>query len=241
MSQGTETHEELSIRSVAFYNARTMNYTPPTENDILDITDADYDGGDDDDDDASLAPVPSNIDDGDIEGGTASPQEDTHGDIARPVIDQDEEDQMILNNIQNADDDNCVYNLEELTNYIDTRNLNLRLGRQSSRDGNCLFDSLAYLVTKYEIENVPRCHKLLRRDICNSVTKHPQFPTWMAVHFKRPVVFQLFLENMRRNGTYSDNMGLIVAASAHFLGNDFIRVFGRNPLEASIQNSHIQT
>lgn len=198
-----------------------MNYTPPTENDILDIADADYDG-DDDDDDASLGPVPSHIDDGEIDGETASPQDNIHGDIENPVIDQEAEDQIILNGIQNADANNRVYNLEDLTNQIDTKNLNLRLGRPSSRDGNCLFDSLTYLVKKYEIENVPQCHKLLRQDICSSVTRHPEFPTWMAIHFKRPVVFQLFLENMRKNGTYSDNMGLIIAASAHFLGNNFI-------------------
>ena len=202
-----------------------MNYIPPTENDILDTDDDEGDENDDGmiapaDNDGMIAPADN--DDGDNEERLAgSPTVNFQEDNAIPDIDQDEEDQRILNSIQNADANNRVFDLDELLNHIVSKNLNLRLRRPTSMNGNCLFDSLVDLVEKFEIVNVPRCQNLLRQAICNSMMRHPEFPTWMSLHFKRPVVFQLFLKNMKRSGTYCDNMGLMIAASAHFLGNNF--------------------
>ena len=224
--QGSETHEELSLRSVAYYNARTMNYIPPTPDDILDVDD-DEDGADDEahrdvpEDAEVVGPEPMN---GDGDGHTA-PVLGDEGHLgaeevvtAAPDIDHDEEDNMILNSIQNADQGNRMYSLEALDRHIKAKHLNLRLRRPTSNDGNCFFDTLSDLIEKFQIRNVPQDKDLLRQAICCSFTSHPNFSTWMVDNFKKPVVFQKYISGMKKSGTYTDNMGLIIAVAAHFLG-----------------------
>ena len=226
------THEELSIRSVAFYNARTMGYIPPTPDDILDVDDED--AANDDlpgalPADAELAepqPVdaePVDADDGDanVTGDNPDPGQivtQMVEEVPVPDIDREAEDKLILDGIVNADGDNQVFSVDDLDNHIRDKNLNLRLRRPSISNGDCLFDSLLDLIEKFDIKIVPRERHLLRQAICSSFTRHPQFPTWMQNHFKRPVVFQTYLANMKKTGQYSDNMGLIVAVAAHYLG-----------------------
>ena len=225
-SQGSESHEELSLRSVAYYNARTMGYMPPTPDDILDLDgeDADPPGPLPVVAESEVAePEPAVSENGDA---TVLGDHPDQGQIVTqmevvnpvPVIDPEEEDKLILDGIQNPDQNNRVYSLEDLLNHIKDKNLNLRLRRPSTSNGDCLFDSLEDLIEKFDINSVPRDKNLLRQAICSSFTSHPQFPTWMSLHFKRPVVFQMWYAKMKKTGTYSDNMGLIVAAAAHYLG-----------------------
>ena len=216
---------------MAFYNARTMGYIPPTPDDVLDIDDDDVQAVYDEFhgvvrvvaepvDAEPMDVEPEDAEADDVEDDDADAEAADPGQVPDlPEIDPEEEDKLILDGIQNADADNQVHSLEDLVNYIEAQNLNLRLRRPIRKDGNCLFDSLVDLIEKFDIKTVPRDHNLLRQAICSSFTRHPQFPTWMANHFKRPVVFQMYLENMKKNGIYSDNMGLIVAVAAHFIGN----------------------
>ena len=213
---------------MAYYNARTMGYMPPTPDDILDLDDEDADPPgslpvDVATEVAEPEPVVSENGDATVLGDHPDPgQIVTQMDVVNPVQDQDidreEEDKLILDGIQNPDQNNRVYSLEDLLNHIKDKSLNLRLRRPSTSNGDCLFDALQDLIEKFDIKSVPRDMNLLRQAICSSFTSHPQFATWMSLHFKRPVVFQMWYAKMKKTGTYSDNMGLIVAAAAHYLG-----------------------
>ena len=218
--QGSETHEELSLRSVSFYNARTMNYTPPTENDILDVgddNDVDNDEGYDGDDDSEQqievdTPPPQGL----CERNQESYQNEQEDTVAG--IDQEDPDQAIVDRITEPDDYNQVFEMSDLLKHIKLKKLNLRLRRPTSVDGNCLPDALSDLIEKFDIKSVPRDKHLLRQFICESLVRHPQFPTWMREIFKRPIPFQLFLQKQRKNGQYSDNMGFMVTAAAYSIG-----------------------
>ena len=124
--QGSETHEELSLRSVAYYNARTMNYIPPTPDDILDV--------DDDEDDANDEPHRDVPEDAEVLDPEAMDEGDGHtapvlgdspdlGDAqvvtAAPDVVHEEEDNLILDSIQNGDGSNPVYSLDKLVRHID--------------------------------------------------------------------------------------------------------------------------
>ena len=217
---------------MAYYNARTMNYIPPTPDDILDV--------DDDEDDANDEPHRDVPEDAEVLDPEAMDEGDGHtapvlgdspdlGDAqvvtAAPDVVHEEEDNLILDSIQNGDGSNPVYSLDQLARHIEAKNLNLRLRRPSSSDGNCFFDSLCDLIDKFNIRNVPHDKDQLRQGICCSFTSHPQFPFWMTEIFKKPVVCQMFLSNMKKSGTYTDNMGLIIAVAAQFLGNSQFLTF----------------
>ena len=211
---------------MAYYNARTMGYLPPTPDDILDIADEDTDPPgplpvDAESEVAECEPVVSENGDATVLGdqpvqGQIVTQMDI--DVPVPVSDPEEEDKLILDGIQNPDQNNRVYSMEDLLNHIKDKNLNLRLRRPSTTNGDCLYDSLEDLIMKFDIKSVPRDKDLLRQAICSSFTSHPQFATWMSLHFKRPVVFQMFFAKHKKSGTYTDNMGLVIAAAAHYLG-----------------------
>ena len=200
-----------------------MGYTPPTENDILDsegvdtVSDVVVAGPPDEDSagDAGLSLVAGSVD---------VTQDDPHRDMdenfneENVYVDPEEQDQEMLSLILEPDDNNQSFDLNDLLAHINAKNLNLRLRRPSSTDGNCLYDSLCDLCEKFDIPNVPREKGLLRKAVCNSLTRHPEFPRWMKEIFRKPAVFQKYLATMMKSGQWSDNFGIITAAAAHLIG-----------------------
>ena len=203
-----------------------MNYTPRTENDILDIDEAGYDGdcdndgsndnNDQRDPDVNLDTAPS-VDNSE-ELSERNQITDENQDAAVADTDQEDQDEAIVDQITEPDDFNKVLDLDDLLEHIETKKLNLALRRPTSMDGNCLFDSLCDLIEKFDIKSVPREKQLLRQKICDSMIRHPEFPSWMKEIFKRPVPFQMFLQKQKKNGQFSDNMGFMITTAAFLIG-----------------------
>ena len=192
-SQGEKIHEELSIRSVAFYNARTLGYLPDKTLPELDDVEHDRDN-------------PDVTDDWNIDFG----------------LNEEEQRQTLVQNVLGGQAPPPQLSNLSLDEHIRIRRLSLKKRRPILSDGNCWFDSLDDLLGLYPIAGVPRGHLNIRSYICDRVLALAQTPDWIATHFGDNIsAFKDYLAIMKTSGTYTDDYGIITVATSLILGNKY--------------------
>ena len=191
--QGDKIHEEYSLRSVAFYNARSLGFLP--EKIMMETDDNDLDDGPDVTDDWNLesSGVLNRIDDENcvlqVLGGQEQPP-------PLPLLTLDE--------------------------HIATRGLSLMKRRLTKTDGNCWFDGLDDLLELNPISGVPRGHLRIRSYVCDRVMALPFTSSWITNFFRNSRnAFLHYLDKMKRSGTYTDDFGIITLATSLILGNKY--------------------
>ena len=191
--QGEKIHEEYSMRSVCFYNARSLGYLPETIFPETDDNDADDD--------------PNVTDDWNLESDH--------------VLDRREEEDCVRRVLGGHDQPpRPLIPLLTLDEHISTRGLSLKKRRPSLTDGNCWWDSLDDLLEINPISGVPSGHLSLRSYICDRVMALPLTTSWIRDYFGNSrTAFQDFLDIMKRPESYTDDYGLITLATSLVLGN----------------------
>ena len=245
--QGTPHHKEMSIRSVAFYNSRTLGYVMPDH-----LIPPDPGPENDDDNNNGQEQDVINEDEENNERKCETPR-GFRGDILENESgaslltrleedlvhdDQDKDDdeaniglnddvnasQEVENNrvdrILNDDGGGTLYTMNQLLSHIREKNLPLRPRKVIQSDGNCFFESIQDLAEKFQLP-VPRDKLLLRHLIADSMTSHPEFLTWIQIHFDGEIRdFETVRDRVRQHGHFTDSYGFCTATAAHVLGND---------------------
>ena len=68
-------------------------------------------------------------------------------------------------------------------------------------------------------KSAPTDHLLLRLAVCNTLENHPQSQDWIKSLFRnKKRDWITFMKNNRKKGTYTDNNGIMVIATAQYLG-----------------------
>ena len=250
--QGTPHHKEMSIRSVAFYNSRTLGYVMP---DHLIPPDPGPENDEDDNNNGQEQDV-INEDEENNERKCETPR-GFRGDILENESgaslltrleedlvddDQDKDDDEAnlgrnddvnsvlnasqeasnnrVNRILNDDGGGTLYTMNQLLSHIRQNNLPLRPRKVIQSDGNCFFESIQDLAEKFQLP-VPQDKLLLRQLIADSMESHPEFLTWVQIHFYGELRdFETVRDRVRQHGHFTDSFGLCPATAAHVLGND---------------------
>ena len=243
-AQGTKLHEEMSIRSVAFHNSRTLGFIMPP-----DLVPPNPEPGDDHDvnnGDAQDVTVTSQDEENNetsIEprGFTgdhleAETPEDLLARLEPDIVADDEEVEEELEDASKAAEvaapkENImqkvnmilnggggqIYTLQQVFEHM--KNLGLRSRDLVPRDGNCFYWSILDLAQKYDIPGVRSDKHLLRLQITDAMKEHPQFLNWIQDIFEGDFeLFETTAECLRQNGQLTDNMGLTTATAAHMIG-----------------------
>ena len=89
--------------------------------------------------------------------------------------------------------------------------------------GNCFYEAVALLCKKMKISlrnghPAPIDHLLLRQAVCNTLDNHPQSKEWIQSLFRNKREWNTFVKNHRKAGIYTVNNGIMVVATAHYLG-----------------------
>ena len=179
------------MRSVAFYNARSMGYLPEKLFPELDDTGQEDDGEDvtdnwDLDSDRAVDAVDERLALGVLGGHDPAPP--------MPALSLDE--------------------------HIRSRGLSLRKRKLITGDGNCWWHCINDLLEINPVPGVPRGHQSLRYFICDRVMALPNSSSWIEVFFENRVsAFNNFIARMKISGEFTDNYGLIPLATSLILGN----------------------
>ena len=86
------------------------------------------------------------------------------------------------------------------------------------KDGNCLYDVLAKEVERNNIPDKPRDYRGMREGVCDAILQHPQVNDWIDQHFEGDKdKFKKFIDFHRKDGTYTDERGLMCMGAAFYL------------------------
>jgi hypothetical protein len=113
---------------------------------------------------------------------------------------------------------------DSLTQHIRTHNLPVRLTPEvTPPHGNCFYEAVALLCKKQNIclrngQPAPVDHLLLRQAVCNTLESHPQSREWIKSLFKNKRDWNTVVKNHRKPGVFTDNNGIMVVVTAHYLG-----------------------
>lgn len=234
--QGTPLHEEMSIRSVSFYNSRTLGFTIPACEEPPDPDpDLNNDVSANNDDvppvnneveinERNCETPPAGFNGDQLENESEEYLRD-HLDVQDDNEDDNEENNAekkeLVKRILNGQGNNIVYSLDQVYSHIRDKNLQLVPRKKISPDGNCFFESCGDLADKFDI-NVPRDKFLLRQLLVDSMKDHPEYPRWLELCCEGDEeVFDLTAEELRKDGTYTDASGWIVMTAACVLGDEF--------------------
>ena len=246
--QGTPHHKEMSIRSVAFYNSRTLGYVmpdhliPPDPGPDTDVGDnnneEDVINEDEENNERNCEPPPGFI--GDIlenESGASlltrleedlgdDDQEMDDVEVNTGLIDDvhsvlnasQEAENNLVDGILNDDGRGKLYTMKQLLSHIHDKNLPLRPRKKTQSDGNCYYESIQDLADKFQLP-VPRDKHLLRLLITDSMATHPDFLTWVQEHFQGELAaFEKFVDRLRIDGHFTEGFGFTTLTTAHLLG-----------------------
>ena len=109
-----------------------------------------------------------------------------------------------------------VFN-DSLHEHIEKYNLGLRERSHIAGDGNCWFSSNADLAKAHKLK-VPEDPNELRLAVANSLKSHPQKSQWIQSLFQgKSRSFNRFIKEHSIPGTFVDNLGLLVTATADYL------------------------
>ena len=244
-AQGTKLHEEMSIRSVAFHNSRTLGFIMPP-----DLVPPNPDPGDDNDDNSNVdAPEVSSQDvennemsieprgftgdhleaetpedllarlEPDLVGDDEEVEEELEeASRTAEVVAQKENKKEKVNMILNGGGGR-IYTLQQVFEHIERKNLGLRSRDLVAGDGNCFYSSILDLAKKYDITGISNDKHLLRLQITDAMKEHPRFLHWIQDIFEGDFeLFESVAESLRENGQLTDNMGLTTATAAHMIG-----------------------
>ena len=90
--------------------------------------------------------------------------------------------------------------------------------------GNCFYEAVTCICRKMNIRlgnghPAPVNHADLRQAVCNTLEKHPQSQEWTQKLFRnKKRDWNNLIRNNRIPGTYTDNNGIMVVATAQYLG-----------------------
>ena len=110
--------------------------------------------------------------------------------------------------------------LDSLENFLREHNLGLRSRAKILGDGNCWWRSVADLIKLYGL-NALIDPGLLRKMVVASLKTHPRKMDWaMAAYNGKVRDYNAFVKNQASEGTWTDEEGIVVFATADYLGVD---------------------
>ena len=249
-AQGTKLHEEMSIRSVAFHNSRTLGFIMPPHlvPPDLDPEESHEENSNADAQDVACEDEENNEMNIDPPGFTGDPleaenpndllarlepdlvgddDEEVEEEVAEPsrdaeVMATEENMKQKVNRILNGGG-GPIYTLQQVFEHIEEKKLGLRSRDLIAGDGNCFYSSILDLAKKFEIPGIPNDTHLLRLQITDAMKEHPRFLHWIQFYFDGDFeLFERTAELLRQNSQFTDNMGLTTATAAHMIGNKLL-------------------
>ena len=115
---------------------------------------------------------------------------------------------------------------DELTEHIRVSKLPLIFSKKTRADGNCWYDAAADQGVQHGITGKPWDHLGMRATVCDAMVSMSEAEEWSENHFGGS--WRSFLEFVSANslpGTWTDEAGIMVQATAIFLGR-IIRIVG---------------
>jgi len=118
--------------------------------------------------------------------------------------------------------------IAEINQFMKEIKLDLEAKPATIGDGNCWYRAAASQVVLHDIPNKPRDHRAMRQEVCNYLKHLPRQVKEDTVH----VVYKGkdrgltdLASRQRKPGQWVDNTGVMVMATAHFLGRN-ISLYG---------------
>jgi len=124
--------------------------------------------------------------------------------------------------------ENELQYIAEIDQFMKETNLNLEPQPATKGDGNCWYRAAACQVVLHKIPNKPRNHKSMRLEVSNHLKHLPtqvKEDTVNVVYQGRAKGLTDLASRQRKAGQWVDNMGVMVLATAHYLGRN-IHLYG---------------
>jgi len=124
--------------------------------------------------------------------------------------------------------ENEIQYIAEIDQFMKETNLKLEPKPATKGDGNCWYRAAACQVILHDIPNKPRNHKSMRLEVSNHLKNLPdqvKEDTINVVYQGRPRGLKDLASRQRKAGQWVDNTGVMVLATAHYLGRN-IHLYG---------------
>jgi len=115
--------------------------------------------------------------------------------------------------------------IADINQFMKKIKLDLEAKPATIGDGNCWYRAAASQVVLHEIPNKPRDHKAMRQEVCNYLKHLPRQvkeDTVDVVYKGKDRGLINLASRQRKPGQWVDNTGVMVMATAHFLGRNII-------------------
>jgi len=115
--------------------------------------------------------------------------------------------------------------IAEINQFMKEIKLDLEAKPATIGDGNCWYRAAASQVVLHEIPNKPRDHKAMRQEVCNYLKQLPRQvkeDTVNVVYKGKDRGLTDLASRQRKPGQWVDNTGVMVMATAQFLGRNII-------------------
>jgi len=115
--------------------------------------------------------------------------------------------------------------IAEIDQFMKKIEVNLKAKPVTIGDGNCWYRAAASQVVLHKIPNKPRDHKAMRQEVCNHLKHLPRQvkeDTVNVVYKGKDRGLTDLASRQRKPGQWVDNTGVMVMATAHFLGRNII-------------------
>ena len=114
-----------------------------------------------------------------------------------------------------------LVSVDSLVDFLLQFSLGLRMRSRIEGDGNCWWSTVCDLISHMGL-NAPTNPTMLRKMVVDTLPAHPMRLNWAQALYKGKLsAFNRFVKEQRKPGTWTDMGGIIVVATADFLGVTF--------------------
>lgn len=159
-----------------------------------------------------------------------------------PEVGGKEDDQEESNDEEELFKDELEY-IRDVENFLKGTDLDLIPSPPTKGDGNCWYRAAADQASLHRLPVAPIDHQQMRLRVCDhlkSLPRQVKEDTINVVFVGKPRGLSDLAHRQRKPGQWVDNMGVMVLATAHFLGRN-IHLIGYPPSGASCERGYSLT